>query len=94
MILYSVYVYWCDLQIKPVLVTTTAVGGANTLCMYAHIYTCICRDPMSVESPASQFYSSPWAVGSVKSGQSSQTRPRSVSEVAEGPVLKKPKIEG
>ena len=49
---------------------------------------------MSVESPASQFYSSPWAVGSVKSSQSSQTRTRSVSEVAEGPPLKKPKIEG
>ena len=52
---------------------------------------------MSVESPASHFYSSPWAVGSVKSSQSSQssqTRPRSVSEAAEGPPLKKPKIEG
>ena len=49
---------------------------------------------MSVESPASQFYSSPWAVSSVKSSQPSQTRTRSVSEVAEGPPLKKPKIEG
>lgn len=50
---------------------------------------------MSVESPASQFYSSPWAMGSVKSSQSSsQTRNRSVSEVTEGPPLKKPKIEG
>ena len=49
---------------------------------------------MSVESPASNFYSSPWAMGSVKSGQSSQTRARSISEVAEGPPFKKPKIEG
>lgn len=49
---------------------------------------------MSVESPASQFYSSPWAMGSVKSSQPNQTRTRSVSEAAEGPPLKKPKIEG
>ena len=49
---------------------------------------------MSVESPASHFYSSPWPVGSGKSVQSGQVRTRSVSEVAEGTPLKKPKIEG
>ena len=47
-----------------------------------------------MESPASQFYSSPWAVGSVKLSQPNQTQTRSVSEAAEGPPFKKPKIEG
>ena len=69
-------------------------SDCRLLYYYQNNYVCIYSETMSVESPASHFYSSPWPVGSVKSGQSSQTQIRSVSDVTEGPPLKKPKIEG
>ena len=47
-----------------------------------------------MESPASHFYSSPWQMGSVRSSQSSQNQSRNISDGAEGPPVKKPRIEG